>query len=261
MRDGHCAEVASGDAASSTAAMRFVVPVLAELAQLHQETGQSYLLYWQAVLQQCIGRIEPAIADFEAFLDSTAGDARIESLRADGERRLQGLRRGAQRLPTGAAASREWGPRLVLGVGAGWQVVSTDQPFHYLTVPVDVGVRIAGPVGVQVFARPSVSGPNLRASGAAADEPTVSWLTPFGIAATFRWPAAVRPFVALGVQLAVTETSDEQVLPLVGVVGQLGVELPLGASPVVLRPFLEPGSLGTEFALRAGVQVGVDLVK
>ena len=239
--------------------MQEVVPVLAEIARLHEVGGEPYLLYWQAVLQQCIGRIDPAISDFEAFLAAAVDDDAIQSLRADAEARLRRLRSGNSTAPTRPTGRRSWGLRAVIGAGAGWQLLVSEEPFHYLSVPLDLGIRLAGPAGLQVFVRPSVSGTNLEESGAVPEDPTVSWLAPFGVAATFGWPASVRPFVSPGVQLAVSAPPNEDPTLLVGAMAQVGAEIPLPATPLVLRPFVEPGSLAAGFTLRAGLQLGLDL--
>ena len=152
-------------------------------------------------------------------------------------------------------------PRVALGIGGAWQLTGTD---HYVSIPVDLGFRVVGPLRVEIMARPSFA----DAGASPIDgQRRMAVLVPFGGGAGLRIDKRVRPIFSLWFQGAFTQDGVEErriygldapeptsrFVP--GIAGRVGVELPLPNSPLAFRPTVEVGVLGTQFNLRAGLQL------
>jgi hypothetical protein len=117
-----------------------------------------------------------------------------------------------------------------------------------------------GPLHLFGHARISVSGPNRTASGGKPAQTTVGWLVPFGVGVALRFQAGpVRPLGFAAAQLALSSSPVAGVTVLPGFLVGGGVELPLGNSPLAVRPLVELGLLAPSFTLRAGLQLVVGL--
>jgi hypothetical protein len=89
---------------------------------------------------------------------------------------------------------------------------------------------------------------------------SLSVLVPFGVGPHLRFGGAdqVSPSLAVLAHLAFDADADG-VRFLPGVAAHAGVDVPLGSSPLALRPAVEVGNLARLFVLRAGVSVVVSL--
>ena len=141
------------------------------------------------------------------------------------------------------------GPVLQIGVGIAHEQVGT---WPYLAVPVDLDVRIAGPVRAAVFGRVAVGA---RKTGVAdPDQRLLPLLLPFGGGLLVRLDGVVSPVFGVLAHFAVDENQDARRL-LAGPTGWLAADIALGRSPLAVRPHLGVGSLGRWFHLRAGLQI------
>lgn len=260
----HCAEVAAGEAADAGRALSGVVPAFEEVSSALDRTGAPYLLYWRAVLEQCIGLRSRAGDDLSVFLEQEATAELYPALEDDARRRLRQLGRIVLLTSSG---SEEGGPRAVIAWGGGYLlVVGEDSPFHYLDLALDLSLRVKGPVRLLMRIQPAVSAPNRFDDGSlpggdelADGEPRRSLLLTGGVGVGLRGPGDVAPFVGGLFQLAPNTTGSVGAPLLVGVAALGGLELPLGASPVGLRLHGSVGSLGRLFVARGGLSLAVKL--
>ena len=144
-------------------------------------------------------------------------------------------------------AARDGPPILLLGVGGGYGVAERDS---YGAFAIDVNLRIAGPMRVVAWARPSLGAIVTSPHDGARVLPV---LVPFGVGPQLRFDGPVRPFVAVSVQLALDQEgveaarlagTDPTTRLLAGALLSGGVEIPLGAAPVAIAPSGEVGFLG-----------------
>ena len=115
---------------------------------------------------------------------------------------------------------------------------------------------MAGPLRLLVLARPSLSAPHQRADGSVVDPPQRSVLFAAGVGPQLMFGSTVRPRVAAVFQLGPNSSSASAAVVLPGAALVGGLDIALGASPLLLSPGVEVGFLGPFFALRAGVQIG-----
>ncbi len=145
-------------------------------------------------------------------------------------------------------------PLLLIAAGGGWQLAGRGAGHHYGALAIDVGVRLTGPLRLDVHLRPSLGAPVTYADGS-------SWaplLFAFGAGPVILLDGPVRPRFGVALQVAVDRAPGaDAVRPLLGVFGTAGLDIPLGASPVALRPSFEGGFLGRNATVRGLVQVAV----
>ena len=118
----YCAEVEAakheGDAAR---AIGEVSAVWADVAEVYEETGASWLLYWRGLLAQCIGQDERAAEALIGFLDSDPSASGMDAMVRDAQLRLRRLRPDYQpprpERPPLSPAARRRNTRLGAGVG------------------------------------------------------------------------------------------------------------------------------------------------
>lgn len=89
----HCAD-AAGLASESDAALALaeVSTVWAEVAQVHEASGATWLLYWRGLLAQCIGQDERAAEALVAFVESDPTAEGLAAMARDARSRLKRLR-------------------------------------------------------------------------------------------------------------------------------------------------------------------------
>jgi len=104
--DQHCAGAWGSEEASSIESLEAVLPVYKQTVQAYEAEAQPYLLYWRAVLAQCLGRFEPAKADLIEFVESQEGS----EIYADQVRqaRLHLRRVGVHLEAAGAGIAASW---------------------------------------------------------------------------------------------------------------------------------------------------------
>ena len=259
VRQKYCAEAATEKNTAVAKALAEIMPVFVQVSEVYDATQEEFLLYWRGVLQECIGKEELAQQDLQAFIASKAAGA-FPDLATDASRRLRRMRRlaarGAGRLSRGQDA-----PLFLLGVGAGMSrlVVPEVSEFNYFLAQIDLSVRLVGPLRAVVHGRFSISESYDEAGVWQGEgEGARSVLALFGAGVEVRIPGPVSPRFGALFQLAPNPESEEFGGAedeygggvLVGAAGLVGVDIPMGTSPVSLRPQAEIGFLGTAFLLR-----------
>ena len=143
---------------------------------------------------------------------------------------------------------------LILTLGGGYQSTGRGS---YATLAADVSLRLFRPLRLAVAARPALSQPVIDpATGDSLGRMSLVTLT---IGPRLRFN---RPFVqvlGLGLQLAVSPDASVGDPVLLGPVLTFGFDIPLGASPLFLRPMLEVGTLGPFFQFRGMLTLGAAL--
>ncbi len=271
IRQKYCAEAATGKNTEVAIALKEIMPVFVQVSEVYDRTQEDFLLYWRGVLQECIGQEELAKPDLEAFLASKKAVADFPDLARDARRRLRRMETATTR-KAAAVGSRKKAPLFVLGVGAGVQdltLIGTGvSGFTYFSIPVDLSVRLVGPLRLLAYARIGLGDRYKKMDDAPAryQEDERSLLPIFGLGAVVRIKAPVLPRFGALLQLAPNpeggEDSDDDTSPddyggtfLVGVAGLVGVDIPLGTEHFLFRPQVEVGVLGTMFAFRATLGV------
>lgn len=113
IRDQYCTD-ASNDAITLEAeGTARVSAVWARVSRSYDASQAVYLLYWRALLGQCIDKVERVQEDLEAFLAEVGDDRAYGEQIRDARRRLQRLAVRAQ------GESRATDPRPAIGVGLG----------------------------------------------------------------------------------------------------------------------------------------------
>lgn len=128
----HCAQVWGKKDALAADSMGAVVQEWQNVISVYEQTQTSYLLYWRAMLTECLGQDERAMVDFQAFIEHE--DSRYSpSMVADAEWRLRRVLRKASgqgasggvgaAVPAGAFARRP-AAAASIGVGSGLLLAS-----------------------------------------------------------------------------------------------------------------------------------------
>jgi len=252
-----CAGIGNLGVSRAAASMSLLSNTWGQVSEAYEANNTDFLLYWRGVLGQCLGQNELATQDLVEFIEITEDNKDLLPLRRDARARLRRMgvrirssgktsgraqaaageksaaKSGAALLPTPG-----WGRRLHIGVGLGYQRTAD---WNYLVVGADVSVRIVGPLGVMVLARPGFS---------ELVTPQPSMLFAFGVGPVVRIPGKVEPMFGAALQLAPNPGGGAGASFLVGVAGIGGVEVPLGSSPLALRVAAEVGVLSQFFCLR-----------
>ena len=168
---------------------------------------------------------------------------------------------GASRSPTGGgsgAPARADGTRLLLlGLGGGYQ---RTRDWDYVSLAIDISVRLVGPLRIELFARPAVGEVARSAAGDRHPDGVRPILATFGLGPVLLFDLPVRPRIGAHLQLAPNpDGTGGAPRFLVGAAGSLGVEIPLGRSPLAIRPVVEVGVLGPLFSLRGMAELTVGL--
>jgi hypothetical protein len=141
---------------------------------------------------------------------------------------------------------------LIIALGGGYQSTGRGS---YGALALDVSVRLFRPLRLAVFARPAISEPVI--DPATGESLGRMGLLTFGLGPRLRF---TRPFVqviGLGLQLAPSPDASVGGAVVVGPVASFGADIPLGSSPLVLRPLIEVGSLGRFFQFRGMLQLAL----
>jgi len=260
-----CAGIGSAGVSNAAASLSLLSETWGQVSEAYESNQRDFLLYWRGLLGQCLGQMDLAKQDLLDFVSTTADSRALLPLARDARTRLR--RMGVQ-VPSSSRANRKagqngsgkgdaassaeattlqatrllpgqrWGRRVHVGVGAGYQRTAD---WNYLAVGADVSVRIVGPLGIMVLARPGFS---------ELVTPRPSLLFAFGIGPVIRIPGKVSPLFGAALQLAPNPGGGTGANFLVGGVGIGGVEVPLGSSPLAFRVAAEVGGLSEFFCLR-----------
>jgi hypothetical protein len=265
IRQKYCAEAATGKNTAVAIALKEIMPVFVQVSEVYDRTGEHFLLYWRGVLQECIGQEDLAQQDLDSFLASEKAVGDFPDLARDARRRLRRMDSTAKRKLASAETKRK--PALfVLGLGLGFQEIrqiGADLDEHgYAMFPVDLSVRLVGPLRLVAYTRIGISDRYSTINNAHEQfdaEDFRSILLIFGLGIEVRIETAVLPRFGALLQLAPNPEYDELGLGaeeayggafLVGVAGTVGVDIPLGTRRFLLRPQIEVGVLSTLFSFR-----------
>ena len=142
VHEEYCAKVAGagaeGDAARATVE---VGEVWAAVADVHEATGATWLLYWRGLLAQCIGQEERAADALVKFLESDPTSEGLAAMARDARKRLGRLRPDyvvpkLKRSPPTPEQHRRRGQiagGVVLALGAGGAGVGSGFGFVHLS--------------------------------------------------------------------------------------------------------------------------------
>lgn len=261
VREEHCADLASAtDTSSKARRLEEVAPVYADLSEVYDATGEVFLLWWRGVLAQCVEWDQNAIEDFSAFVSDE--QARIDYPDMHREARIRLRRMGVSPRDLQRAAGVTTEPRFYIGLGGGVQVLADgEDAFGYAIIAPDLSVRLQGPLLIMGHLRLGLSQP-ARYVGSGEEVPgRLSVQTLFGVGPALRiGDGPLRGHVAALFQIAPNVGSDSFAHPVAaGAAVSGGVTIPLGDSPLELRPLVEVGFLNDFFSLRGGAQVVLGL--
>lgn len=119
VHEAHCADVAVADDSGAAQAIGEVSAVWVDVADVHQETGATWLLYWRGLLAQCIGQEERAREALTEFLASDAGDEGMGAMVGDARLRLKRMDGASPVRSASAPLSPERSGRIVAGLSFG----------------------------------------------------------------------------------------------------------------------------------------------
>ncbi len=147
-----------------------------------------------------------------------------------------------------AKEPRDWGRRLHVAVGAGYQVA---HPHNYAMLAVDVSVRLVGPLELGVLLRPSYGG-QVDVQELAGEQPVSRpvFFAPLGLSLGVRKAGAISPFVGVAGQFAWNRDGYSAPEFFGGVAAAGGVDLSPGDGVVAVRIQGEVGVLHTVFNAR-----------
>ncbi len=185
----HCADLYTKEVDQAASATLAVAAAWQEVDVVYRETPAPYLLFWRGVLAQCLGRIEAAVADLEAFVASQEGATMFTDLVRQAKTRLRRIAGGGPKGQGPAAAFLRRAPRLEIeaayGVGGASSTTSCGDPdaggvtlnssCEGQTSPELVQGGTFAPVGLRV--RADVFAGRVFGIGLRGD---VLWMTPSG---------------------------------------------------------------------------------
>lgn len=219
------------------------------------ESGNTFLRYWRAVLGRCINQTALERADLMAFMGEHALDPRMIPLVRDAERRL-GLRPGATPfvLPTMGR------PNLIVGLGAAAIYLRETSRgiatggYGYGGLSLDISGRLLGPLFLSGHVRlargGARKGPDGVGTWTAADGSTeASVLIPFGIGIGLNFDWAIRLEISGLAMFAPNPASVVEEVPalggplLAGPALRLSATVPFGRAPVGVRVFGDFGAI------------------
>ena len=145
-------------------------------------------------------------------------------------------------------------PLMLVSVGGGYQFVGRGS---YGGAAADISLRLKGPVRLAVGARVLVSQPVIDPN--TGKRLGVMTLVPIQVGAQLRFTVPFVQLLGLHLQLGPNPGGSLGPPVLPGFAAQVGAELPLGQSPLLVRPTIEIGMLGPFFSFRALLQLSVAL--
>ena len=151
------------------------------------------------------------------------------------------------------AGSPQAAPIFTAAVGGGWQMAGTD--YHYGVLAIDADLRLVGPLRLMAHVRPSVG---QRSEPDSSGRTWAPVLVAFGVGPVVRIEGIVRPRFGVALQLSLDRAPGADAPRLLdGVFGSAAIELPLGDSPLAVRPVFEAGFLGRNLVLRGLIQLEI----
>jgi hypothetical protein len=143
---------------------------------------------------------------------------------------------------------------VIVALGGGYQSTGRGS---YGALAADVSVRLFRPLRLAVTVRPALSQPVVDPT--TGDSLGRMSLLTFAIGPRLRFTRPIVQVIGLGFQLAWSPHATVGSALIAGPVVTFGFDLPLGASPLFLRPLLEVGTLGRFFQFRGMLQLGAAL--
>ena len=160
----------------------------------------------------------------------------------------------AERPPTRdvtvSGRTRAGHPTLQIAAGAGFQRLDR---WNYLALDVHASIRLIGPLRAVIHVLPSLGESKTDLDGGRH----VPVLPVVGLGVAVRIPGPVRPILGAAFQLTPDANQAPEGTPrvLVGAAGTVGLQIPLGATPVSLEPAFHGGFVGTYGLVRGLVTV------
>jgi len=246
----HCARLAAGDKQQAASAILAVTPVWAEVDEVLDATGESYLVYWAGMLSLCLGQEPRGIADLKRFLSLEQGNSQFTMLVRDAERRLRrlGIKIPKASTVAGSGDATEQGRPFLLALGAGYQGLvqpsSDGSSYHYASFALDVSIKLVGPLRLDVLLRPALSDRAQAKEGDTTDH-VRSLLWAFAVGPELQFDGPVRPRVGLFLQLAPNPSGTLGGPVFVGLAAGAGIDIPLGPLPLAVRIAGEVGGMAS----------------
>jgi len=257
-----CADAAGDSTTTAANALAAVGPVYADVSATYDETGDPLLLYWRGLLGTCMGQGARALDDLRAFEahDETAG--RYPGLVRDARRRVARGERRQAIYQGGLWDTNPW-PTVTIGAGAGGQALTatlqSGRTWAYITIDLEVSLRIVQPLRFVVLLRPGISGQTEDASGDKLKERSV--LPEGGVGLMLRAPGPIRPTLALFARFAGNGVAGPGTGFLGGPGLRLGLEFPFGrTAPLAVRVSVDAGLLASPDELFVPLRAGGWLV-
>jgi hypothetical protein len=244
-------------------------------ARLHLESGSVVAALLPAESSAALGRLDgERQKSLAAWVARLAGRPGSRVWVHDGRKSLLRLGESATVAPSSGAAgalgagagssgsrppsrSPAWGdPVFDVHLGGGWMWTGGG---HYGLGAADVSLRLVRALRLAVSVRAGVS--QAVKDPGSGEMLGRMLLVPVALGPRLR---VARPFIQqISVQFQIAANEGErggklgERRPAAGLLGSWGVEIPLGDSPLVLRPHLEAGILGRFFSLRALFGLGI----
>ena len=252
-----CAETAADSTTVAARALGNVAPVYSRVAQTYDRTGAVFLLYWRAVLGECLGQIDRSADDYRAFMADAVATSQFPQLAEDARNRLR--RRG---LHTSTEAVRT--PWLILGLSGGYQFGLSEgsADHHYGTFSLEASFRAVGPLRIDAAVQLGISGEAEPLPGVAADPGRRSLLLVVAVGPSLLAQAMPSPRVGLRLLLAPNNAQTMSSPVLLGLALAGGLDIGIGGTPVAVRIGGDLGFLGStsspaRLALLARLTAGI----
>lgn len=220
-----------------------VTAMLRDVSATFDRSQKNYLLYWRALLGECLDKRGDAEKDLDLFLSRAGTDPGSAGLVDDARRRFRRLvnkrlqEEGKFRSP------------VVVSLDGGWQRAAA---FDYVALGATVGVRTPKVLVVEAGVRVQISGLLRDSSGAVVDPADVSVFPVVVAGPVAVLDLKVRPMFGVLFQGGFNTAGDAGLPFMPGIAGVVGVEVPLRkGAPVALRARVEGGVLERYPSIRA----------
>jgi len=157
-------------------------------------------------------------------------------------------RKPAKERPEARAAEHR---PLILTLGGGYQSTGRGS---YGALAFDVSLRLFKPLRLAVWIRPAISQPVI--DPATGERLGRMGLLTLGIGPRLRFNRPIVQVIGLSLQLAPNLDGSLGGPVLLGPALTFGFDIPLGGTPLFLRPFIEVGTLGRFFQFRGALALG-----
>jgi len=231
-----CAGIGSRDASYAANTTSVISDTMALVSDRYEANQAVYLLYWRALLGQCLKQDELAARDLAAFVEATEAMTDLGPQRKDAIRRLRQMKKSG---PGSRLAGDR--PRFLIGLGGGYQRLAG---WDYGVIAADFEVRITRGLHFLITGRPAISAPTRDTEGVPVEPPQRSVLPVFGPGLTYRFAGRIEGLLGVVLLLAPNpnEASQDRGF-LIGASARAGVEIPFGTAPLGLRLSAEFGFL------------------